>query len=70
MATKFDNLSKAMIEVGYSGEDGLPIYKSIPVALKVAKELHAAGAKRSVRKSVRGGAYDTLVVKLYTSNGA
>jgi hypothetical protein len=72
MAIKIEDLKKAVLDVRHvagRGRDvpvGTTVYRSVPIPVKTAKLLIDAGAKKSLRKSERGGPYDILVVRLNT----
>jgi hypothetical protein len=69
MAINVASIKKGILEVRHVGKDGISIFKSIPIPVRLARTIHEAGAKRSMRKSERGGEYDTIVVRLTVDNG-
>ncbi len=55
----------AKLEVTFLGKDGITISSTVGLPMAIAKNiLTNTPAKKSLRKSVRGGATDTVVVKL------
>jgi len=58
-------IKSAKLEVSYKGKDGLPYTATVGLPMAIAKNiLTNTNAKKALRKSVRGGATDTVVVKL------
>jgi hypothetical protein len=66
MAVNISDLKKAVLDVRHSTKDMPNVILSVPIPMKTAKALIDCGAKKSMRKSERGGEYDTLVVRLST----
>lgn len=58
-------VKKAKLEVSYRSKDGLPLSATVGLPMAIAKNILAnTTAKKSIRKSARGGPADLLVVKL------
>jgi len=76
MAQNIESFKLAQLEIRHQPRDGsAPTVTTFKIPAKLAHQMAAAGAKRTARKSEKGGAYDTIVVRVYTdsmvsSNGA
>lgn len=58
-------VKKAKLEVSYRTRDGLTMSSTVGVPMAIAKNIVVnTNARKSIRKSERGGPADLLVVKL------
>ncbi len=66
MAIDIKSLKKAKLEIRHASAKGELVITTVDIPVRLARQLFAGGAKRTLRKSEKGGAFDTFVVRVHT----